>query len=172
MADAERASSLAFCRDTITRIADKGHLQRAHIETLLSERVRIFGTQDIRCTKKVSYLSERSELLFTNVWARRVCALNMTITKTRFARNVMKSDFFVRFQNTVIPFGFILFFFFKTLGFLPPIFQTFRPQKYGQVKARRMDRSAQGEHEVSVKWLEEQMAMMKFLQCGLVKPAK
>ena len=39
MADAERASSLAFCRDTITRIADKGHLQRAHIETLLSERV-------------------------------------------------------------------------------------------------------------------------------------
>ena len=36
----ERATSLAFCRDTITRIADKGHLQRAHIETLLSERVR------------------------------------------------------------------------------------------------------------------------------------
>ena len=38
--EADRASSLAFCRDTITRIADKGLLQRAHIETLLSERVR------------------------------------------------------------------------------------------------------------------------------------
>lgn len=36
---AERSASLAFCRDWITRIADKGHLQRAHIETLLSERV-------------------------------------------------------------------------------------------------------------------------------------
>ena len=37
--DPERATSLAFCRDTITRISDKGLLQRAHIETLLSERV-------------------------------------------------------------------------------------------------------------------------------------
>ena len=37
--DAERATCMQFCRDTITRIADKGHLQRAHIETLLSERV-------------------------------------------------------------------------------------------------------------------------------------
>ena len=35
----ERSSSLAFCRVAISRIADKGHLQRAHIETLLSERV-------------------------------------------------------------------------------------------------------------------------------------
>lgn len=34
----ERTAALAFCRDTITRIADKGQLQRAHIETLLSER--------------------------------------------------------------------------------------------------------------------------------------
>ena len=40
--EADRASSLAFCRDTITRISDKGLLQRAHIETLFSERVRIF----------------------------------------------------------------------------------------------------------------------------------
>lgn len=37
--ESQRASCVAFCRNTITRIADKGHLQRAHIETLLSERV-------------------------------------------------------------------------------------------------------------------------------------
>lgn len=35
----QRSASLAFCRDTITRISDKGLLQRAHIETLLSEKV-------------------------------------------------------------------------------------------------------------------------------------
>ena len=40
--EADRASSLAFCRDTITRISDKGLLQRAHIETLFSERVSSF----------------------------------------------------------------------------------------------------------------------------------
>lgn len=36
----ERAASLSYCRDTINRISDKGLLQRAHIETLISERVR------------------------------------------------------------------------------------------------------------------------------------
>ena len=34
-------------------------------------------------------------------------------------------------------------------GLLPPILQVVRPQNDGQVKARRMDRSTQGEHEVS-----------------------
>ena len=37
--DAERATCMQFCRDTITALADRHHLQRAHIETLLSDRV-------------------------------------------------------------------------------------------------------------------------------------
>ena len=37
--DAERATCIQFCRDTITALADRHHLQRAHIETLLSDRV-------------------------------------------------------------------------------------------------------------------------------------
>ena len=37
--DAERATCMTFCRDTITALADRHHLQRAHIETLLSDRV-------------------------------------------------------------------------------------------------------------------------------------
>ena len=39
--DAERATCMQFCRDTITALADRHHLQRAHIETLLSDRVRL-----------------------------------------------------------------------------------------------------------------------------------
>ena len=144
MADAERASSLAFCRDTITRIADKGHLQRAHIETLLSERVRIFGTQDIRCTKKShTCASEASSFSL-------ICESDKHKNSLRSQCNEL-SLFCAIFLKHCDSFWFHSFFFFKTLGFLPPIFQTFRPQKYGQVKARRMDRSAQGEHEVSVK---------------------
>ena len=38
--DAERATCMTFCRDTITRLADKHHLHRAQIETLLTDRVR------------------------------------------------------------------------------------------------------------------------------------
>ena len=37
--DAERATCIQFCRDTITALADRQNLQRAHIETLLSDRV-------------------------------------------------------------------------------------------------------------------------------------
>ena len=37
--DAERATCMTFCRDTITRLADKHHLHRAQIETLLTDRV-------------------------------------------------------------------------------------------------------------------------------------
>ena len=39
--DAERATCIQFCRDTITALADRHHLQRAHIETLLSDRVSL-----------------------------------------------------------------------------------------------------------------------------------
>ena len=46
--DAERATCMTFCRDTITALADRHHLQRAHIETLLSDRVSII--------KKISIL--------------------------------------------------------------------------------------------------------------------
>ena len=38
--DALRSTCLTFCRDTITRLADKSHLQKGQIETLLSDRVR------------------------------------------------------------------------------------------------------------------------------------
>jgi hypothetical protein len=38
--DGERSTCLTFCRDTITRLADKQHLQKAQIETLLADRVR------------------------------------------------------------------------------------------------------------------------------------
>ena len=55
--EADRASSLAFCRDTITRIADKGLLQRAHIETLFSERVR-FLSYIVSTRKKTSVTSK------------------------------------------------------------------------------------------------------------------
>ena len=37
--DAQRSTCLTFCRDTITRLADKSHLQKGQIETLLSDRV-------------------------------------------------------------------------------------------------------------------------------------
>ena len=37
--EGERATCLTFCRDTITRLADKQHLQKAQIETLLAGRV-------------------------------------------------------------------------------------------------------------------------------------
>ena len=39
--DAERATCMTFLRDTTTALADRHHLQRAHIETLLSDRVSI-----------------------------------------------------------------------------------------------------------------------------------
>ena len=39
--DAQRASCLTFCRDTITRLADRSSLQKAQIETLLADRVGI-----------------------------------------------------------------------------------------------------------------------------------
>ena len=39
--DAERATCIQFCRDTITALADRHNLQRAHIETLLSDRVSL-----------------------------------------------------------------------------------------------------------------------------------
>ena len=38
--DKERSDCLTFCRDMIARLADKQNLQKAQIETLLSERVR------------------------------------------------------------------------------------------------------------------------------------
>ena len=37
--EGERATCLTFCRDTITRLADKSHLQKAQIETLMADRV-------------------------------------------------------------------------------------------------------------------------------------
>ena len=38
--EGERARCLNFCRDTITRLADRANLQKAQIETLLADRVR------------------------------------------------------------------------------------------------------------------------------------
>ena len=37
--EGERNSCLTFCRDTITRLSDKANLQKAHIETLMADRV-------------------------------------------------------------------------------------------------------------------------------------
>ncbi len=37
--EGERAQCLTFCRDTIARLADKDTLQKAQIETLLSDKV-------------------------------------------------------------------------------------------------------------------------------------
>ena len=39
--EGERAACMTFLRDTITRISDKSNLQKAQIETLLSERVSV-----------------------------------------------------------------------------------------------------------------------------------
>ena len=50
--DAERATCMQFCRDTITALADRHHLQRAHIETLLSDRVSFivpFISENLQC---------------------------------------------------------------------------------------------------------------------------
>lgn len=38
--EGERAACMTFLRDHITRVADKSSLQRAQIETILSDRVR------------------------------------------------------------------------------------------------------------------------------------
>ena len=40
--EGERNSCLTFCRDTITRLSDKANLQKAHIETLMADRVSAF----------------------------------------------------------------------------------------------------------------------------------
>ncbi len=37
--EGERNACLTFCRDTITRLADKANLQKPHIETLMADRV-------------------------------------------------------------------------------------------------------------------------------------
>lgn len=49
--EGERAACMTFCRDTITRLADKSHLQKAQIETLLAERV---SARDMTSLIKVS----------------------------------------------------------------------------------------------------------------------
>ena len=51
--EGERAACMTICRDTISRLADKQHLQKAQIETLLADRVRQLGCQ----TKNFSRLS-------------------------------------------------------------------------------------------------------------------
>ena len=73
--EADRASSLAFCRDTITRIADKGLLQRAHIETLLSERVRFLFRLNPKnfVTTKFSKISESTSIFFFYFWLQDFC---------------------------------------------------------------------------------------------------
>lgn len=95
----ERAASLAFCRDTINRISDKGLLQRAHIETLISERVRL------------------GKLL---------------IGRLKFPKmgQMISCHYFLT-------------------GLLQSLLQTVRPQGLRIAGPRGVDRSAQGEHEVS-----------------------